>query len=196
MQFAENYWRLFGAYFTFTVADVVGTRPHSLSRQFQRVFAGSGASQDLAALVVSVAVEGLLKLDEFGNVPFPQADLDKAGQAAKTQCPKRKKPVVSPINKLRTLNENRLVSTAMVDAWDDLRNSTAHGEISTENWREEQFIQKCFSVSALLNRLVFLVIGYNGEHTDFSLLAWPNSYFQGTQFEVLRLEWTKINHTT
>lgn len=191
MQFAEDFWRLFGAYFAYTVADAVGARPHSLSRQFQRVLAGSRVSHDLAALVATVAVEGLLKLDEFGDVPFPKADPDKTGQGAKSQCRKRKKPVVSPKNKLRTLNENRLVSQAMVDAWDDLRNSTAHGEMSTEKWREERFRQKCFSVSALLNRLVFLVIGYNGEHTDFSLPGWPNSYVQGANFEVLRIEWAK-----
>ena len=196
MQFAEDFWRLFGAYFAYTVADAVGTRPHSLSRQFQRVFAGSRASHDLAALVVSVAVEGLLKLDEFGDVPFPEAEPGEVKRPAISRCGKCKKPVVSPKNKLRTLQQNRFLSKAMVVAWDDLRNSTAHGEMSTENWREEQFRQKCFSVSALLNRLVFLVIGYNGEHTDFSLPAWPNSYFEGTQFEVLRLEWAKINHTT
>ena len=185
---AKDFWNMFSAYFVYAAADPIASRPHALSRQLLRVLLASRSSLDMTGLVVCIAVEGLLKLNEFSDIPFPVSE-DANERQKKYKGVKAPRLKVSPRNKLRTLQQHDLVSQEMVDAWFYLRERTAHGEMSTDEQREQKFIRESFSVYALLNRLVFLVIQYQGQHTDFSKSGWPNELFHGHHFQTLRLQW-------
>ena len=185
---AKDFWNMFSAYFVYTVADPIASRPHPLSHQLLRVLLASRSSLDMTGLVVCTAVEGLLKLNEFSDIPFPVSE-DASERQRSCGSMKTSRPKVSPINKLRTLQQHGLVSKGSIEAWKYLRDRTAHGEMSTDERREQEFARASFSVYALLNRLVFLVIQYHGQHTDFSKSGWPNEPFHGGHFQTLRLQW-------
>ena len=185
---AKDFWEMFSAYFIYAVADPIASRPHPLSRQLLRVLLASRSTLDMAGLVVCTAVEGLLKLSEFSDIPFPVSEDGKERQR-KFAGVKVPDPTVSPKKKLRTMQQHRLLSEVTVNAWDYLRNRTAHGEMSSDDRREQEFVRASFAVYTLLNHLVFLVIQYHGQHTDFSKPDWSNELFLGHRFPTLRLQW-------
>ena len=184
---AKDFWNLFSAYFVYAAADPIASRPHPLSHQLLRVLLASRSSLDMTGLVVCTAVEGLLKLNEFSDIPFPVSEdaSEHHGNCSSVKMVRN----LAPINKLRTLQQHGLVSKVTIKAWEYLRHRTAHGEMSIDERREQEFARASFSVYELLNRLVFLVIQYQGEHTDFSKSGWPNEHFHGGHFQTLRLQW-------
>ena len=187
---AHDFWLLVARYFTYTLSGSVCDQPHPLSVHISRALSGSLASLDTASLLVSVGVEGILKLPEFHHVPLPSALRHEKGQKKGISCSnKAKKKDVSPKNKLLALQEGGLLSEPMVATWSTLRNSTAHGDLVTNEQLVDRYVQHCFSVLALLNRLVFMLIGYRGMHMDFSVPGWPMAFFVSRTLAQFEEQW-------
>ena len=113
---AKDFWNMFAAYFIYVAADPTASRPHPLSHQLLRVLLASRSSLDMTGLVVCTAVEGLLKLSEFSDIPF-QASGNASEYQSDDEIGTRARPKVSPINKLRTLQQQGFVSKTSIEDW-------------------------------------------------------------------------------
>jgi len=67
-----------------------------------------------------------------------------------------------------------------VEAWRELRNSTAHARLVEPGGNRQQFqtrLDYLRRVLNLLNRVVLMMMGYNGQYTDYSSPGWPDCAF-------------------
>lgn len=146
-----------------------------------------------SSLVLSVAVEGLVKktlLSKTDADPefVKQAEeakpiLKKAGLGPRaldcvlSSLGNAKHPRVS--DALRRLATEGVASEAHIKAWKGLRNAAAHGSVLEEDGRALQEHLDRFHVCLdLYYRLVFVLIGYNGRHTDYGTRGWPTRRFR------------------
>ena len=154
--------------------------------------------------MLSVAVEGLVKktlLSEKDADPefVKQAEeakpiLKRAGlgpralECVQSSLGNAKHPRVQDV--LRRLAKEDVASEAHLEAWRGLRNAAAHGSILEDDDRALQEHLDRFHVCLdLYYRIVFLLIGYDGRHTDYGTRGWPTRRFRlGGQLTVSAAE--------
>ncbi|SRR5712692_11396992 len=186
--FANDYWRLFSDYFRHIASYTDRLKYHPLSAQLFPVISPGTKQLHIAGLLVSVAVEGILN-SEFPDLGKPSGAfitnlnhvltlirrikcIDKTMSARFTGAVNAMKSARAK-DKLKVLAEQSVVTKAMVDAWDELRNTTAHASIHVDEGDIQALWSRCNTVYTLLNKLVFLAIGYSGKYRDYSARDWP-----------------------
>ncbi len=63
-----------------------------------------------------------------------------------------------------------VVSEQEIKAWKDIRHPSAHGDFSCEPNDYMRSMEQVFNV---MNKLVFLLVGYQGPFRDYSQIGWP-----------------------
>ena len=145
---------------------------------------------DTESLILSVAIEGLLK-EEFDNVDYRNAELKK--QIDEARCViassglernfkdrvlgffgNMLKPRAKDL--LHILKDKNLLDSKLVREYDKLRNSSAHGELADSS-RFQVHLDRCAAVLVLFYHIIFLAIGYNGPYTDYSTRGFPEKQF-------------------
>lgn len=172
----------------------LGEGPCDLAHRFwHRILRARESDIENSSLVLSVAVEGLVKktlLFERDVDPefVKQADeaqpiLEKAGLGPRalscvlSSLGNAKHPRVQ--DTLRRLASEGVISKAHLKAWEKLRHAAAHGGVLEDDDRALQEHLDRFHVCLdLYYRLVFLLIGYQGRHTDYGTRGWPTRAFQ------------------
>ncbi|MEK2603346.1 hypothetical protein [Burkholderia arboris] len=189
---AVDYWRLFSAYFLYTLEYSDPTSFHPLSAQLFHVISSGTRQLDLLGLLVSVAVEGVLNV-AYKELAKPTENfcqtLDKVSKVidrlkcADSTLGRRLQGVIPPMksarpkDKFKVLVEHGVVTREMVKAWEKLRNTTAHASIRMDPTVSQTLLNQCHTVYTMLNRLIFQSIGYSGRYQDFSVLGWPIEEF-------------------
>lgn len=186
----EDYWRLFGAYFKYACNHTNAEAFHPLSGQLNAILATQSPSIEILALLLGVAVEGVLKT-EFTDLATPSAEfLAEVGKASdligKMDCDPRLRARIrgtlgqmrnaSAKDKLHALRERGLVSEASSEAWAKLRNSAAHAA-HLDPFALQEHVTRCHQVYELLLTLVYLAIGYEGAYRQYSAERWPRRDF-------------------
>jgi hypothetical protein len=185
-------WSLFAKYLEYVI-----TYPqaewHPVSERVHLAVAGDANPLDAGMLGLSVAVEGVLNTG-FSKLAAPDDSLREQIEAARKlvtdsslrdsfkqrlsgtfgamHTPRAK-------DKLMALVDAGLIRKELMDAWGTIRNSTVHAAdldptAMAEIYRDYQ------SALTLFNELVFLVIGYVGQYTDYSVVGWPLRNFDKT----------------
>ncbi|QJW78723.1 hypothetical protein [Burkholderia glumae] len=189
---AVDYWRLFSAYFQYTLECSDPTSFHPLSARLFHVISSGTRQLDLLGLLISVAVEGVLNV-AYKELAKPTDNfcqsLDKVSKVigrlrcADSTLAKRLHGVIPPMksarpkDKFKMLVEHGVVTGEMVKAWEKLRNTTAHASIRVDPTVSQTLLNQCHTVYTMLNRLIFQTIGYSGRYQDFSVLGWPIEQF-------------------
>ena len=173
-------------------------------RYWHRILRSRENDIENSSLVLSVAVEGLVKktlLSEKDADPefVKQAEeakpiLKRAGlgpralECVQSSLGNAKHPRVQDV--LRRLAKEDVASEAHLEAWRGLRNAAAHGSILEDDDRALQEHLDRFHVCLdLYYRIVFLLIGYDGRHTDYGTRGWPTRRFRlGGQLTVSAAE--------
>jgi hypothetical protein len=162
-------------------------------RYWHRILRARESDIENSSLVLSVAVEGLVKktlLSERDVDPefFKQAEeakpiLKKAGLGPRalgcvlSSLGNAKHPRVQDV--LRRLVTEGIASEAHLKAWKGLRHAAAHGSVLEDDDKALQEHLDRFHVCLdLYYRLIFLLIGYEGRHTDYGMRGWPTRAFQ------------------
>jgi len=146
---------------------------------------------DLMALVLGVSVEGLVR-SEFPTIKRVGADdmnndIDVVTKVIRdgSYCAdfKKRAPGImgslrgtNPRDVLLMLEEASSLPAGSEKAWSNLRNRAAHATTgsSVSQPQIEQLYRDCRTVLVLLYRLVFLTLGYQGLHCDYSAKGWPD----------------------
>ncbi|MGC8560244.1 MAG: hypothetical protein ACP5O1_06140 [Phycisphaerae bacterium] len=74
---------------------------------------------------------------------------------------------------LRQLCGLGAVSGANVDAWRELRNAAAHGDWSGLQHDQQGWFDRLGAVRTLFHEIVFHIIGYQGQYTDYGQVGFP-----------------------
>ena len=144
-----------------------------------------------ACLVVGVAIESLMDEWHKGMAirsSFDKQELTQLTEHIKAQLPYKsflrgrllnylQQPQrLSIAKKLKNL-KNYGVTVEMIEAWQSLRHKSTHGVRILDSELHHQDVQNVlddfYRCLALFYKLLFLQIGYSGNHHDFSLSGWP-----------------------
>lgn len=178
-------WKLFEKYLVH-ILPLNENRLHHLSGYIRAAIAASSDSLETEALITSVKIEGILR-EEFRDISAPKEkdrkEIDTANDLIEKSNldPRIKRRIggaigamkrARPDDKLRMMVEKGLIDDKLFQAWDKIRNSSAHGfGFNIEDI--EKHSQQNHSVSLLFNLLIFLSIDYTGVYTDYSSICWP-----------------------
>lgn len=197
MDFAEDA-HVFLERFMGTAADEekVANGPHELAhRYWHRILRARENDIENSSLVLSVAVEGLVKKTLLSSKDV-DPELVKEAEEAKpilenVGLSRRALGIVRSSlgnaiaprvqNTLRRLTTTGVTSEAHLKAWTDLRNPAAHGSVLDDDETAlQQHLDRFHLCIDLYYRLLFHLIGYEGRHTDYGAEGWPTRAFRAS----------------
>ena len=185
----SHVWSLFDKYLNHVMGYEDKSSWHSVSGWVHAVIESGSVSLNTEALVLSVAIEGLLK-EEFKHLRFGNSELDIQIKDAKsiiqesTLNPSFKERLYGSFDAmsqarakdlLHILKERNLIDVKLMAEYGKLRNPSAHGEIGIPNIQE--YLDRCSCALMLFYQLIFLAIGYKGKYIDYSLRGFPMKEF-------------------
>lgn len=189
----DKVWTLFGRYLihTKTYDEELW---HPLFRWIHAVIESGCSSLDTESLILSVAIEGLLR-EEFDNLDYRNSELQKQIEDARCVIeksslqPSFKNRVLGLFgnmlkprakDSLHILKNKNLLDPRLLEEYDKLRNSTAHGELADSS-KFQVHLDRCAAVLVLFYHIIFLTIGYSGPYTDYSTRGFPEKEFTTTE---------------
>lgn len=177
----KDFWVLIQKFVEW-VTSVNFSVAEDLFDELQGIRNGSMGSIRTAALTLAIAVEALADLlldsieverdysDEVDSllkhVSGWNGD-DNVRQRAKSMLGSLKQ--VRPVDRLYKFAQISDTSTELVDAWKKLRDMVAHGQTSNSH---QQFLDRYFSTTELLYRILAFVIGYQGSICTTAKRGW------------------------
>jgi hypothetical protein len=194
-------WILFDSYLQFVIGH---PEPdwHPCSVHLASVYEASAASIDSQILAMTVAAEGLTRVlfPDIVTVPRPflkmleefKVKVDQwleGNEAAESAgLPSRLLGIFSMLKQIRAvdrlvqLQRVGVIEEKHVDAWKKLRNAAAHAAApGTREW--QLLLDRLDLVLAMIYRLVFHAIGYEGRCSDYGARLWPIVEFPQKQVE-------------
>jgi hypothetical protein len=195
--FAGEAWRLFQHYLAF-VANWPEPSFHPCTRHLFSVYQGYQGTIEAQSMALATAVEGVVKelypepkkkiestkelmkklrahcenWEEFKNEEVKRSLWERLsgllGQLAGTR----------PKDVLYRLVADRAVNEQHVQAWNKLRNRSAHADVWSSG-SVQDLVDLCSSAMILLYHLVFRAIGYEGLYTDYSVYGYPTKRYRG-----------------
>jgi len=188
----RSVWQLFDSYFKYVSLDTEH-KLHPLSVLLRSVLESGKASLDVEALTLSVSIESLLN-ENLINQYIVSKELENNLKKAKelinscttldTNFKKRMHGMIGSMKKARakdilfTLKDNGFLDKDLIDTYGNLRNKSAHGSQASGGDIQNYFNQTS-AVLVLFYQLIFLIIGYTGEYTDYGTYNYPTKSFIG-----------------
>lgn len=164
----------------------------TLYRFWWRILRAHQGDIENSSLVLSVAIEGVLKA-LFPPSPDANAEFRRLVDAAKPaigslEVDERVRSsllaslnhaiAAKPRDAMMRLEEQGVLEDTHIDAWKALRNAGAHGALlEDDDDRFQRHIDRFFCCLDMFYHLVFTVIGYRGGFIDYSARDWPPSTF-------------------
>ena len=180
-----HFCNLFSTYLAY-ICSSESTRIHPISSQTRSITLANSINVETLALVLSVAVEGILKYINT-QTSLSESELKSIEDARKyfTNWGGSKRFTARINGLLRSILENpgakdvlneltnaRITTPRHKGAWDILRNKLAHGGRMGSTSLQE-FLDLTNTVLILFYHLVFHIIGYQGSFPDYSIKGWP-----------------------
>jgi hypothetical protein len=195
-----DFYKLLECYFRYAVAHAAGREFAPLSAKVGGLFALKGVNIDTIALLVSVAVESVLGDAAFEELGKPSSGVLRQleemvahvkAAAAQPDFITRVCTILGNIKSSRAKDKlYALVVAAAIDepdrkAWNETRDKAAHGSFEIDPAKLQELINVVYRLSALVYKLVFLLIGYKGKFTDYGAHGWPPRDFNADLATVL-----------
>ncbi len=194
----EAIWKLYEKYLHH-ILTYTKKQSHPISGWIRRIIEARKTTFEAEILTLSVAVEGLLEIEPFksismdsdsSNIELQVSLVQKQVEKLNLEESFRKRLVgwlnsiksvssvssVSTTDKLRHLVNKGLIDKKLVKAWKDIRNGAAHGYVVEHN-KLDKYFKLCNLVTVLFHHLVFLIIGYTDQYTDYSEDGWIKKEF-------------------
>jgi len=179
-------WELFDKYLSYVLNYTETDRYSPVSTFVYKVIKASEGSIDGLALVLAVAVEGVLEeaFPDLAHLSEEEIDKLKAAQQIVDKTPldmglkKRIKTVLgqwvhpSTTDKLTEFVKAGTIKASEYEAWKKLRHPFVHGSLP-EIERIGELVNLCYLTTMLLYKLIFRAIGYESSYTDYGAPGWP-----------------------
>lgn len=164
----------------------------TLYRFWHRIARAESSNIENSSLVLSVAIEGILKM-LFHSEHDADAEFAKHLKSAKSKVDSldvhervraamvkslENAALPKPKDTLQRLREQGGLTEVHIKAWSNLRHAGAHGALlEDDNSKFQRHLDGYFCCLDLFYRLVFIAVGYQGQYVDRSLSGWPKSTF-------------------
>lgn len=190
---SNSVWRLFDCYLKYVLSDKKNYF-HPISTELYSVIESGKLSLDVEALILSVSIESLLKkeLNHFCDESDELSrNIDNANKlitnsdALDCNFKKRLMGSISNMKNLRAkdillaLINGKLVDESLVRIYSNLRNKAAHGDRSS-GADVQSYYNDVSAALVLFFQLLFLIINYNGDYTDYGTYGYPKKQFNGS----------------
>lgn len=188
----SEFWELFGKYLTF-IWPHAEDEWHPVTRRLFTLQHAMVTLWPISMLVVGVEVEGILA-DYYSTLVTPTEQMkqsvdevtrlvdvyirgggtgiDSNSLARIQSALGRLKDTTSARNKLKELASQSVIRSVDVEAWEFVRNKTAHAVASETGITQDNSLRQD-RVLVLFYHLVFHLIGYHGKYTDYGELGCP-----------------------
>jgi hypothetical protein len=198
---AKDFWNLFACYLRHVLPFGDADRWSPLSALLNASINTESRELVVIALLVSVAAEGVVNL-EFNHLAQPTQDWKDVIESARKVL--RRLKCVTPDFKRRAqgslsnmagargadrlweLAKRGVITEAMFQTWQELRNVTAHAAVDPDSHDTQTLWRACDTVATMLHLLVFESIGYSGAYTDYATAGWPVQAFTHSRVKVPR----------
>lgn len=195
----SDFFQLLDRYFLYSVGNAKDENFAPLSSKLGGLYSLQGVWLDTIALIIAVAVESVLS--EFSEIGIPDQrlidEVDEISNAieaidetsVRENTKKRALGSVSNMkstragDKLKHLAEIGVITKGEISQWKNLRNASAHGTLHDEPMKFQKLLSDIYGAMTLLNKLVFLRIGYEGKYSDYSQIGWPIEEFKASDFK-------------
>jgi len=187
----ESYWQLFDQFLRYVSRFTQRSRS-PISQCVQFINQLVPPTLDVQGLCLGVAVEALLRAELEASAKPPTTDEFARGLDAVKNLVQAEEGIPETIRRrvcgaidsmhgvrakdlLLKLVDDGVISRYQYDAWTWIRNRTAHGLVNVGDYHD--FLRHCEAVRALFYCLVFRVIDYHGQFTDYSTAGGPTRTF-------------------
>ena len=194
----SDFWQLFCKYFDFILPYPNEEAYHPLSLQLYHVVNGSARDLSLIALLVSITVEGILKIC-FEDLAKPQQSfvdsiekikglIDRLKCAddnlkGRIKCSVDQMKQSRAKDRLKLLAQQWIITKEQMKTWDKLRNASAHADKNFAPEKVQELAFSCHVVYIMMHRLVLQAIGYSGQYINYGITGWPVENFEAKALE-------------
>ena len=188
---AEAVWHMFAQYLQHILTfETDPFKVHPLSAWLNFARGSCKASILNGGLALGVAIEGILNA-EFSNVANAtnafKEKLDEVKQymndwTGDLKIKDRIRGAIGAMStaraedRLRELVANGTISKDGLHAWKAIRNAGAHAR-PPEDDDVQKWLDNCDKIQVLLYHLIFSIIGYKGQYTDYGTRGWPQNIY-------------------
>lgn len=132
---------------------------------------------DLFASEVDIDTEFIDAIEKAKEIVLKSGMAARAKQRVLSSLGGAVKP--GPKQVLNRIQEQGFITADEVKAWTSLRNHAAHGgDVDDSTFEAIQgSVDKYYRCLGLFYRLLFVAIGYRGQHRDFTAPGWPTGWF-------------------
>ena len=163
-----------------------------LSSKLGGLFTLKGVWLETIALLLGVAVEGILKEEKFKNLVKQEstllseitrliqhinsAPLDSS-LISRVVSAVQNMSSMSASDKLHALVQSGALDEEDRKAWKRIRNRSAHGSFEVNPKQMQSVLDDVFRLTTLIYKLVFLLIGYSGAYSNRAPRGWRDDQF-------------------
>jgi len=188
----DDFYRLIERYYQYACAVTQGDEAPSLSKKIGGIFTLKGVWLDTIALLLAVSVESLLNEPTYKKMGRPDNDarsniqelIDHVIQAPLDDKLKNRAANMiggmkssSASDKLHVLAKAGVIDEEDIEAWKSIRHAAAHGGLEIDQSKLQSLLERVNRLVAMIYKLAFFRIGYQGRYTDYATRGWPDAQF-------------------
>lgn len=196
----EDFYRLLDCYLRYAMSKVSGDEFANLSLKMGGLYQLKGVSLDDVALLISVAIESIVQKQfptlgkateaTLADLKTVFSSLDGLTFKATNTLERAKSSLGGlkssrAVDKLYELQRAGAINAEEIAGWKKLRDSSTHGSLHVPNEEMQQLLDSVHKASVLLNKLVFISVGYSGKYIDYSTHGWPEANFDSSVYKAL-----------
>ncbi|HQL73851.1 MAG: hypothetical protein BWX88_03588 [Planctomycetes bacterium ADurb.Bin126] len=182
--YRQDVYDLLSAYFQYVLGHRT-TGYHPLSNILYSMIDANSLAMESRVLPLCVAVEGMAGLfPGYTDASASNAERERIAVAieqslASQGMKERAKGAIQNISQPRAVDllmalvKKGVIREELVRRWKRLRNRTVHANMVAD-MPLQQLLNEMDAVRTLIHELVFLLIGYKGRYTDYSVEGWPD----------------------
>ena len=189
---AKDFYKLFECYFLYSCVNANGKNFAPLSSKLGGLFTLKGVWLETIALLLGVAVEGILKEEKFKNLVKQESTLLseimrlsehinsaplESSLISRVVSSVQNMSSMSASDKLHALVQSGALDEEDRKAWKRIRNRSAHGSFEVNPSQMQSVLDDVFRLTTLIYKLVFLLIGYSGSYSNRAPRGWRDDQF-------------------
>lgn len=169
-----------------------------LSKKIGGLFTLKGVWLETIALLLGVSVESLLNEPIYKSLGAPdevnkdriQSLIEYVKKAPHdTGLTERVGQIMggmkssSASDRLHVLASVGVISKEDIKAWKSIRHAAAHGGLEVDPSELQSLLERVYRLVAMVYKLAFFRIGYEGAYIDFSIRGWPRAKFDAAAYK-------------
>lgn len=196
---SDHFYKLFECYFNYACNPKWGKGKSPVSIQMTTLFSLENTYFETQILLLSIAIEGILKVDFFKDIVKPNTDTLESLKKIKNHLMTLEKSEllnrainsvtnlgsISTSDKLYCLRDIGVLSEDEIKSWKSIRHSSAHGAFDMSGKDFQEYHDKSFKLITVIYKLIFMCIGYSGKYNNYSTRGWSVADFDIDKYKAV-----------